>query len=98
LQRIVFEEPHIQIGIQPIGFADKHRRTDKLLPEYDRNAAHQHGKDNGLVGVYAFFDFHTQRQDDFRWKVKGWEPIEAAARRLLEAPRGRSARVSTRSN
>jgi hypothetical protein len=101
-QRIVFEEPRIQISVQPIGLADKYSRTDKLLPEYDRNAARQQGKDNGLVGMYAFFDFHTQRQDDFCWKVKGWKPnrVRTATRRQLEAhrPRGRVASVSIRNS
>jgi hypothetical protein len=38
---------HIQVRVQPIGFADEDCRTDKLLPEDARDAAHQQGKNDG---------------------------------------------------
>jgi hypothetical protein len=46
-QRVILGEAHVQVGIQPIGLADKYRGTDKLLPEYEHHAAHQHAKDDG---------------------------------------------------
>jgi hypothetical protein len=58
-QRVVLGEPHVQVRVQPIGFANEDYRADKLLPEHNRDTAYQQGKNEGLrcefVIALAFF-------------------------------------------
>jgi hypothetical protein len=42
-----------QIRVQPIRLADEDRRTDNLLPEHDRYAAYENGKDDDSRGEFV---------------------------------------------
>ena len=47
-QRVVLGEPHVQIGVEPIGLADEYGGTHELLPENERDSAYQQGYGEGL--------------------------------------------------